>query len=262
MIIRKSHKDLDRIADAGSIVARCHELLRSQAKPGTTTGELDAIAEAFIRDEGGVPTFKGYLGFTGSICVSPNEMVVHGIPGPYALRDRDVLSVDIGVTLKGWVADSALTFVIGDAPAPADVQRFLETCRLSLFDAIEQCVPGRRLSDIGHAVQTRVEGQGYGVIRELVGHGVGRKMHEAPQIANYGEPGKGPELKPGTVLAIEPMITMGHHAIRPDEHDGWSIYSADGSLTAHFEHTVAVTEGEPRVLTRHEGHSPVDDVVV
>jgi methionyl aminopeptidase len=260
VIIRKSRRELERMAAAGSVVARALEMLRREAVAGVTTAELDRRAEEFIRGEGGIPTFKGYHGFAGSICSSPNDMIVHGIPGPYELKDGDVISIDVGVTLKGWVADSAITVAVGEVPG--DAIRLLETCRLSLFDAIEACRPGAHLSDVGHAVQTRVEGQGFGVVRALVGHGVGRRMHEDPQVPNYGPAGRGPVLAAGMVLAIEPMITAGDHAIQPDAEDGWSIYTADGSLAAHFEHTVAVTEAGPLVLTRHEGWSPVDDTVV
>jgi methionyl aminopeptidase len=260
MIIRKSRRELERMAVAGSIVARALDMLRREAKAGVTTAELDRLAEDFIRAEGGIPTFKGYHGFTGSICSSPNDMIVHGIPGPYELKDGDVISIDVGVTHRGWVADSAITVAVGDVAGEA--LRLLETCRQSLFDAIDMCHPGAHLSDIGHAVQTRVEGQGFGVVRSLVGHGVGRRMHEDPQVPNYGQPGRGPVLAAGMVLAIEPMITAGDHEIQPDADDGWSIYTADGSLAAHFEHTVAVTEDGPLVLTRHEGWSPVDEPVL
>jgi methionyl aminopeptidase len=259
VIIRKSKKDLERMAASGAVVAQTLELLRREAVAGITTGELDRLAEEFIRSHGGVPTFKGYHGFTGSICSSPNEMIVHGIPGAYELKDGDVISLDVGVTLKGWVGDSAITVPVG-AVDPEAV-RLLETCRRSLFDAIDACVPGNHLSDVGHAVQTTVEGAGFGVVRALVGHGVGRRMHEDPQVPNYGDPGRGPVLQPGMVFAIEPMITAGDPAILPDADDGWSIYTADGSLASHFEHTVAVTEDGPLVLTRHEGWSPVDDTV-
>jgi methionyl aminopeptidase len=262
VILRKSRRELERMAAAGSVVARTLALLRERARPGVTTGELDRAAEEFIRGQGGVPTFKGYHGFPASICVSPNDMVVHGIPGAYALREGDVLSVDVGVTLRGWVADSGYTFWIGEGDPPENVLRLLTACRASLFAALEQCVDGGHLSDLGHAVQTRVEADGFGVIRSLVGHGVGRRMHEDPQIPNYGPPGRGHVLRPGMTLAVEPMITAsGETDVQLDEDDGWSIYSADHSLTAHYEHTVAVTDDGPLILTRHEGWSPVDDEV-
>jgi methionyl aminopeptidase len=259
MVIRKSRRELDRMAAAGAIVAQTLALLRDAAEPGLTTGELDRRAEEFIRSQGGVPTFKGYHGFPGSICSSPNDMIVHGIPGEYELKDGDVLSIDVGVTYRGWIADSALTVPIGEVSDEA--RRLLETCRLSLFDAVEVCVPGSHLSDLGHAVQGRVEGAGFGVVRKLVGHGIGRRMHEDPQIPNYGPPGRGLELREGMVFAVEPMITAGSYEITLDEQDGWSIFTSDGSLASHFEHTVAVTEDGPRILTRSDGWSPVDEVV-
>jgi methionyl aminopeptidase len=259
MVIRKSRREIDKMAASGAIVAQTLALLRDAAAPGVTTGELDAKAESFIRRSGGAPTFKGYQGFPGSICASPNSMIVHGIPGEYQLRDGDVISLDVGVTYRGWVADSALTVPVGSVSQ--DARRLLETCRMSLFDAAEQCRPGNRLYDIGHAVQTRVEGEGFGVVRKLVGHGVGRSMHEDPQIPNYGSPGKGLELRDGMVFAIEPMITAGSHEIELDEGDGWSIYTADGSLASHFEHTIAVTDDGPLIVTRDQGWSPVDEPV-
>src|SRR6185295_16305295 len=240
------------MAAAGSVVARTLALLRERARPGVTTGELDRAAEEFIREQGGVPTFKGYHGFPASICASPNDMVVHGIPGAYALQEGDVL----------WVDDSGYTFWVGEGEPPEEVRRLLTACRASLFAAVEQCVDGHHLSDLGHAVQTRVEADGFGVIRSLVGHGVGRRMHEDPQIPNYGPPGRGHVLRPGMTLAVEPMITAsGETDVQLDEEDGWSIYSADRSLTAHYEHTIAVTDDGPLILTRHEGWSPVDDEV-
>ena len=247
------------MAAAGSIVARTLALLRDSAKVGTTTGELDELAEDFIRGEGGVPTFKGYQGFPASICASPNDMIVHGIPGAYVLKEGDVISLDVGVTYRGWVADSALTVPVGAVSKQA--LDLLETCRQSLFDAAAACVDGGHLSDLGAAVQQRVERAGFGVVRTLVGHGIGRRMHEDPQIANYGEPGRGPELKTGMVLAVEPMITAGSHEVEVDEEDGWSIYTRDGGLAAHFEHTIAVTPDGPFIVSRHEGWSPVDDPV-
>jgi len=211
-----------------------------------TTEELDALADEFIRSRGGTPTFKGYRGYPASICTSPNDMVVHGIPGPYSLSEGDVLSVDVGVTLDGFVADSAYTFPVGDITP--DAERLLEGCKAALAAGIEQCRSGNRLSDISHAIQAVTEEHGFSVVRSLVGHGVGRSMHEEPQIPNFGEPGRGPQLAEGMTFAIEPMITAG----APDvvlHDDEWSISSADGSLAAHFEHTVAITADGPRILT-------------
>ena len=246
MIIRKSPQEIERMARAGEVVADVLALLGERARPGVTTEELDALADEFIRSRGGIPTFKGYRGYPASICTSPNDMVVHGIPGPYALSDGDVLSVDVGVTLDGFVADSAYTFPIGDIPPEAE--RLLEGCKAALAAGIEQCRPGNRLSDISHAIQVVTEEHGFSVVRSLVGHGVGRSMHEEPQIPNFGEPGRGPQLSPGMTFAIEPMINAGGADVVIHD-DEWSISTSDGSLSAHFEHTVAVTEDEPRILT-------------
>jgi methionyl aminopeptidase len=246
MIIRKSPQEIERMARAGEVVADVLALLGERARPGVTTEELDALADEFIRSRGGIPTFKGYRGYPASICTSPNDMVVHGIPGPYALSDGDVLSVDVGVTLDGFVADSAYTFPIGDIPPEAE--RLLEGCKAALAAGIEQCRSGNRLSDISHAIQVVTEEHGYSVVRSLVGHGVGRSMHEEPQIPNFGEPGRGPQLSPGMTFAIEPMINAGGADVVIHD-DEWSISTSDGSLSAHFEHTVAVTEDEPRILT-------------
>jgi methionyl aminopeptidase len=242
----KTPEEIDRMAAAGRILARCHEILRSKARPGVTTADLDAAAERFIRSQGAEPAFKGYRGFPGSICASPNSMVVHGIPGAYELQRGDILSIDIGVILDGWVADAAITHPIG--PVTPVAQRLLATTRAALFDAVEQSRVGNRLGDVSFAVQRRVEGEGLAVIRSLVGHGIGRDMHEDPQIPNFGEPGTGPELEEGMALAIEPMVNVGTHHVRMGA-DNWAVYSQDGSLAAHFEHTVAVTADGPRILT-------------
>jgi methionyl aminopeptidase len=242
----KTPAEIEQMAAAGRILARCHAILKSKARPGVTTGDLDAAAERFIRSQGAEPAFKGYRGFPGSICASPNSMVVHGIPGPYELQRGDLLSIDIGVVLDGWVADAAITHAIGNVTPIAS--RLLTTTRSALFDAVDQVRAGNRLGDVSHAVQTRVEGDGFAVIRSLVGHGIGREMHEDPQIPNFGEPGSGPELEEGMVLAIEPMVNVGTHHVRMGQ-DNWAVYSQDGSLAAHFEHTVAVTSDGPRILT-------------
>jgi methionyl aminopeptidase len=246
LIIRKSPEEIERIADAGRVLVRCLSLLRRKARAGVTTGELDEAAEKFIRSQGAEPAFKGYRGFPGSICASPNSMVVHGIPGAYRLGRGDILSVDVGVILNGWVADAAITVAVGN-PTPV-AQKLLTTTREALFEAVEQCRAGNRLGDLAHAVQTRVEADGFSVIRSLVGHGIGRDMHEDPQIPNFGEPGTGPELAEGMVFAIEPMVNAGESAVRVGS-DNWAVYSQDGSLAAHFEHTVAITADGPRILT-------------
>ena len=245
-IIRKTSDEIEAMAAAGVIQERCLRMLRSKCRPGVTTAELDEAAEKFIRSQGGIPSFKGYRGFPGSICTSPNSMVVHGIPGPYELRRGDILSIDVGVTYEGWVADAAITVPVGSPPDEAEP--LLTTTKEALFAGIEQVRPGNHLSDISHAVQERVERDGLSVIRSLVGHGIGRSMHEDPQIPNFGDPGRGPELEPGMVLAIEPMVNAGGPDIRMGD-DGWAVYSADDSLAAHFEFTVAVTVDGPRILT-------------
>ena len=246
MIVRKSAREIEAMAGAGRVVAEVLELMGESIRPGVTTAELDRIAERHVRSRGGVPTFKGYRGFPASICSSPNSMVVHGIPGPYRLEEGDVLSVDVGVTREGFVADSAYTFAVGDIDPEA--QRLLDVCLAALEAAIAEARVGCRLGDVSAAVQRVTEEAGFSVVRSLVGHGVGRSMHEEPQIPNYGEPGRGPDLQPGMTLAIEPMITAGGHEVVIAD-DGWSISTADGSLAAHFEHTVAITDDGPRVLT-------------
>ena len=235
------------MAHAGRVVAETHALVGDHIRPGVTTGELDQLAEEFIRSRGGVPTFLGYRGFPASLCLSPNDMVVHGIPGPYRLEDGDILSVDVGVTLDGFVADAAYTHAVGEVSEEA--KRLLEVGQEALAAAVAQARPGNRLSDISHAVQSVTEAAGYSVIRSLVGHGVGRSMHEDPQIPNFGEPGHGPLLQPGMTLAIEPMINAGGPDVYLHD-DHWSISTEDGSLSCHFEHTVAVTESGPRILTQ------------
>ena len=247
MIIRKSAAEIETMARAGELVAECLDLIREQVRPGVTTAELDALAEEFIRSRGGVPTFKGYRGYPASICTSPNSMVVHGIPGAYTLQESDVLSVDVGVTLDGFVGDSAWTFPVGEISS--DAERLLSVCEGALEAGIEQARAGAHLSDISHAVQAVVEDAGYSVIRALVGHGVGRSMHEDPQIPNFGPSGRGPVLQEGMTLAIEPMITAGSAEVVLHD-DEWSISSSDASLAAHFEHTVAVTSDGPRILTK------------
>jgi methionyl aminopeptidase len=246
MIQLKTSDEIERMAAAGRILARCHAILRSKARPGVTTADLDAAAERFIRSQGAEPAFKGYRGFPGSICASPNDMVVHGIPGKFKLSRGDVLSVDIGVVYDGWVADAAITVPI--APVNNGAKQLLETTREALFAGTEQARPGNHLSDISNAIQRRVEIDGLSIIRSLVGHGIGRDMHEDPQIPNFGEPGRGPLLEPGMVLAIEPMVNAGTHQVRIGD-DNWAVYSQDGSLAAYFEFTVAVTDNGPRILT-------------
>jgi methionyl aminopeptidase len=250
VIIRKSQQEIETMARAGAVVAETLSLLEESIQPDITTGELDAIAEEFIRSRGGEPTFKGYKGYPAATCLSPNAMVVHGIPGRQSLQDGDILSVDVGVTLDGFVADSAWTFPVGTISA--DTQRLLDVCKAALEAGIEQARVGNTVGDISRAVQTVTEAAGFSVIRSLVGHGVGRSMHEDPQVPNFVSAHRGPELKEGMTLAIEPMITAGAPEVYIHD-DDWSISSADGSLAAHFEHTVAVTGQGPRILTARTG---------
>ena len=245
-IIKKTPEQIEAMAGAGDVLVKTMSLVQAKIRPGVTTLELDEAAERFIRSQGCEPAFKGYRGFPGSICASANSMVVHGIPGKYKLERGDILSVDIGVVKDGWVADAARTFAVG--PVSPIAQKLLAVTEESLLRAVPQCVPGNHLGDISHAIQEYVEENGFSIIRELVGHGVGRDMHEDPQVANFGKAGSGILLEAGMVLAVEPMVNVGKHKIRMDD-DGWSIYSADGSLSAHFEFTIAITADGPRVLT-------------
>jgi methionyl aminopeptidase len=246
VIIRKSTAEIETMAAAGRVVAETIALIGEHLRPGVTTGELDELADEFIRSQGGTSSFKGYRGYPASICTSPNDMVVHGIPDGRTLSEGDILSVDVGVILHGFVADSAYTFPVGEVSGEA--HKLLGVCQAALESAIEQCRVGNHLSDVSHAVQTVTERNGCSVVRSLVGHGIGRAMHEDPQIPNYGPPGRGPELQPGMTFAIEPMINAGSADVYLHD-DEWSISTIDGSLSAHFEHTVAVTENGPRILT-------------
>ena len=246
MIIRKSEQEIEAMARAGRVVADTLALVGESLRPGMTTRELDAIAEEYIRSQGGAPTFKGYHGFPASICTSPNSMVVHGIPGEYRIEDGDLLSVDVGVTLDDFVADSAYTFSVGSISE--ETQRLLDVGQAALEAGISEARAGNHVGDISAAVQRTVEEAGFSVVKSLVGHGVGRSMHEEPQIPNWGEPGRGPVLASGMTLAIEPMINAGSAEVFVAD-DRWSISTDDGALSAHFEHSVAVTEGGPRILT-------------
>jgi methionyl aminopeptidase len=246
MIVRKSEREIELIAAAGRVAADTIAHVGRHIEPGVATGELDRIAEEFIHSQGGIPTSKGYRGFPKAICISPNDMIVHGIPGDYRVQDGDLLTIDVGVTLDGYVADTAYTFAVGEVSAEAE--RLLEVAQAALASGIEQAQVDNRIGDVSAAIQAVVEEAGFAVVRALVGHGVGRAYHEDPQIPNYGTPGRGARLSPGMTLAIEPMITAGGVDIVLDD-DQWSVYTADGSLSAHFEHTVAVTEAGPRILT-------------
>jgi methionyl aminopeptidase len=246
VIVCKSPAEIERMRVANALVADVLAELAALVKPGVTTAELDAAAEKMVRAAGAEPAFKGYRGYPATLCASVNEQVVHGIPSARALAEGDIISLDMGVKLNGFFGDSAITVPVGRVSD--DVHRLLKVTRLALDGAIEKVRVGGRVSDIGHAVQQFVEANGFSVVREFVGHGIGSSLHEDPQIANYGEPGRGPRLAEGMVLAIEPMVNMGRSAVKVLA-DGWTAVTRDGSLSAHFEHTVAVTKGGPHVLT-------------
>ncbi|TLM80451.1 MAG: type I methionyl aminopeptidase [Actinobacteria bacterium] len=246
MIIRKSPAEIEHMRAAGRVTARALRVAGEAVRPGVTTAELDALAEAAIREDGAVPAFKGYRGFPASICASVNGEVVHGIPGMRALAEGDIVSIDIGAVVDGYYGDSAMTFAVGLVSSEA--RRLMDVTRESLVAGIAKCVPGMRLHDISSAVQTVVEHAGFSVVREYVGHGIGRDMHEEPNVPNFGQSGTGPALREGMVLAIEPMVNAGGAQVRSLD-DGWTVVTADGSLSAHFEHTVAVTADGPSILT-------------
>ena len=249
MVIRKSNGELGKMREAGLLVAETLRDLRRMVEPGITTRELDAYAENKIRAAGAYPTFKGYRGFPASICASLNDEVVHGIPSNRKLREGDIIKIDCGATMNNYVGDAAITIPVGRIST--EVERLVQTTRESLFRAVEKMVGGNRLYDVSYAVQAFVEESGYTIVREFCGHGIGQKMHEDPQVPNYGRPGTGPTLKPGWVLAIEPMVNMGRHEVRM-ESDGWTVKTQDGLPSSHFEHTIAVTEDGPVVLTALE----------
>jgi methionyl aminopeptidase len=251
VIIFKSPAEIDRMRRAGRIVARTIERLVPEVRPGVTTADLDAIAERSIREEGGTPSFKGYRGFPASICTSVNEEVVHGIPGKRSLREGDVLSLDVGAIWQGYHGDSAVTVFVGEPPS-AEAEKLVRVTEESLEAAISLLRPGNRLSDVGAAVEQVVEGAGFAVVREYVGHGIGQALHEDPPIPNYGAPGRGPEIRPGLVVAVEPMVIAGDWPTRVLA-DQWTVVSQDGTLAAHFEHTIAVTDHGPEVLTARSG---------
>jgi methionyl aminopeptidase len=253
VIVLKSAREIAIMRRAGHILADVVERLRGFVKPGMSTLDVDQDVEAYIHREGAAPAFKGYRGFPATACISINEEVVHGIPSAKRkIREGDIVGLDLGCIVEGYYADCAFTLPIGTVPA--NVQKLLDVTRESLDLGIQECLPGRRLSDVSHAVQSHVEANGFAVVRAFVGHGIGRALHEEPQIPNFGDPGRGPQLKPGMVLAIEPMVTMGGWEVRILE-DGWTAVTQDGSLAAHFEHTVAVTENGPEVLTSLTGRS-------
>lgn len=247
MITRKSTRELRYMRDAGRVVAQVFQELEKVIRPGVTTGELNALAEDFITRQGARPAFKGLYGFPAAICTSVNEQVVHGIPGLRRLEAGDIISIDIGAEINGYFGDAAVTFPVGEISPEA--QRLVDVTREALYTGIRAARCGNRLSDISHAIQSYVESHGFSVVRDYVGHGIGRKMHEDPQVPNFGRPGRGPRLEPGITLAIEPMVNAGTHEVRTME-DNWTVVTRDGSLSAHFEHTVAITNGAAEILTR------------
>jgi methionyl aminopeptidase len=247
MIICKTERELEIMREAGRIVALTHQELQKYITPGITTKELDVIAEKFIRSCNAIPSFKGYNGFRGSICVSVNEELVYGIPGDRVLREGDIISIDIGAKYNGYHGDSAWTYPVGEISD--ETQRLLDVTEESLYKGLKEAKPGDRLSNISHAIQTYVEERNFSVVREYVGHGVGQDLHEDPQIPHYGPPNKGPRLKPGMVLAIEPMVNAGTRYVKTLA-DDWTVVTVDGKVCAHFEHTVAITETGYEILTK------------
>jgi methionyl aminopeptidase len=247
MIIHKSTDEIERMRRAGRVVAATIDRLVGEVRPGVTTAQLDDLAEEAIRSAGAVPSFKGYRGFPRSICTSVNEQVVHGIPGRRLLKSGDLLSLDVGAIWEGYHADSAVSVFVGEPPS-AEAEKLVRVTEESLEAGIGQIWPGGRLSDISHAVQEVAEGAGFSVVRDYVGHGIGRTLHEDPQIPNYGPPGRGPELRRGLVVAVEPMVNLGGWETRVLA-DEWTVVTADGSLSAHFEHTIALTDQGTEVLT-------------
>ena len=246
MIYYKTEEEIDLIRNSSLLVAKTHAEIAGLIKPGITTLALDTIAEEFIRDNGGVPAFKGYGGFPNTLCMSPNDQVVHGIPNDRVLEDGEILSVDCGVVMNGYFGDSAFTYEVGEVDA--ETKQLLKVTKESLYKGIEMAVSGNRIGDIGYAVQKHAESFGYGVVRELVGHGVGKSLHESPEVPNYGRRGRGAKLQEGLVIAIEPMINMGTRKIM-QHNDGWTITTIDNKPSAHFEHTIVVRKGKAEILS-------------
>jgi len=255
MIIGKSQKEIDKMRASGQLVGQVLQELRAMVEPGVTTLEVDTAADRMIRDAGAYPTFKGYNGFPFSICASVNEQIVHGFPSSYELQEGDIFSIDVGATLDGFVGDTATTIPVG--MASEDRLKLIRVTEECLELAIEQCRAGKHLGDIGWVVQSHAEEHGYSVVRDYVGHGIGRRMHEDPQIPNYGKPGKGPKIKKGYVFAVEPMVNMGSYYTKTLK-DGWTVVTVDGLPSAHAEHTIAITEDGPEVLTRVAANTPAE----
>ncbi|KAF0816490.1 MULTISPECIES: type I methionyl aminopeptidase [unclassified Cytobacillus] len=247
MIICKTPRELEIMREAGRIVALTHQELKKHIAPGITTRELDDIADRFIRKYDAIPSFKGYNGFRGSICASVNDELVHGIPGDRVLNDGDIISIDIGAKYNGYHGDSAWTYAVGQIDEEAE--RLMDVTEESLYKGLEEAKPGERLSNISHAIQTYAESNGFSIVREYVGHGVGQDLHEDPQIPHYGPPNRGPRLKPGMVLAIEPMVNAGSRYVKTLA-DNWTVVTVDGKRCAHFEHTIAITESGYEILTK------------
>lgn len=246
MIFYKTKEEIELLSKSNELVSLTHAALVPFLKPGVKTIELDQIAEQFIRDNGGIPGFLNYNGFPNTLCISVNEQVVHGIPGKYELQDGDVVSVDCGVLMNGFYGDSAYTFEIGEVKP--EVKKLLQVTKESLFKGIEMAVKGNRIGDISYAVQFHAESNGFSVVRELIGHGVGRNLHEAPEVPNYGKRGRGPLIQEGLVIAIEPMINLGRKDV-VQKNDGWTILTRDGKPSAHFEHTIAIVDGKAQILS-------------
>lgn len=246
MIVLKSAKELQRMREAGRIVARVHQEIKEIIRPGVTTKRIDQLAEQVIRKHGATPSFKGYNGFPGSVCVSVNEELVHGIPGDRQLQEGDIISVDIGACYQGYHGDSAWTYPVGRVSAEAE--RLLHVTEASLYKGLAAAEPGARIGDISHAIQTLVEAEGFSIVQEYVGHGIGQSLHEDPKVPNYGPAGRGLRLKPGLTLAVEPMVNLGSRYVRTLD-DGWTVVTQDGALCAHFEHTIAITDNGHEILT-------------
>lgn len=249
MVHYKSSEEIEIIKESAQILGKAHAEVAKLIKPGANTSEMDKVAEEFIKDHGGVPSFLGYNGFPYTLCVSPNEQVVHGFPSANELEEGDILSIDCGVFYKGFHSDSAYTYPVGEVSE--EHRQLMKVTKESLYKGIEEVVVGKRIGDIGYTIQNYVEGYGYSVVRELVGHGLGQELHESPEVPNYGKRGSGPKLKEGMVIAIEPMINLGKKEI-VQENDGWTIRTKDRAFSAHYEHTVAVVDGKPEVLTTHK----------
>lgn len=247
MITIKTSEDLKKMRIAGRIVALTHEELKKHIVPGITTKELDSIAEKFIRKQGATPSFKGLYGFPASVCISINEVLVHGIPNNYALKEGDIISIDIGACYQGFHGDSAWTYAVGNISDEA--RKLLEVTEASLYHGLEMAKPGNRITDISHAIQTYVEANGFSVPRDYTGHGIGREVHEDPIVPNFGIPGRGPVLKKGMAIAVEPMVNLGRKETRTKS-DGWTVVTADGKLCAHYEHTIAITDDGYEIFTK------------